>query len=422
MLLVFVGGVMTVNAATKRIYVNQQISGWTSNINTYGLNLFLEKGSTAITSGWPGSPMTKINDSWFYIDVDSEETGVTAALVCPVTDNYWYVGSDYRVNIDLTNNNVIYLFEQDSKAKMSSGVFGGYVIAKSYSSSDKISDLTQSGLKLTGSFDMSGEKNDVDFRIFPAILSNGYYIGALALSPNTSNDFELSSFIPYNNNIVYGDSKKWTEKAHQKYDVTVNLSTNTFTFTPYFERTIAGAQYGDYFYSTFSSSNNVAIPSNITAYYANSTQDNKVIMTAFVNGIRSTDGAFLRLPSGNDTYKFSAVTTTDSPTTNYLTPSNGSAPAGSYVFARQNGAVGFFKVSSGLSTGLADKAYLELPSTAPSLDIEFDDGETTGIYKIEADDFDETIGNGQMYDLQGRRVAEPAKGVYIVNGKKVIIK
>ena len=366
--------------------------------------------------------MTKINDSWFYIDVDSEETGVTAALVCPVTDNYWYVGSDYRVNIDLTNNNVIYLFEQDSKAKMSSGVFGGYVIAKSYSSSDKISDLTQSGLKLTGSFDMSGEKNDVDFRIFPAILSNGYYIGALALSPNTSNDFELSSFIPYNNNIVYGDSKKWTEKAHQKYDVTVNLSTNTFTFTPYFERTIAGAQYGDYFYSTFSSSNNVAIPSNITAYYANSTQDNKVIMTAFVNGIRSTDGAFLRLPSGNDTYKFSAVTTTDSPTTNYLTPSNGSAPAGSYVFARQNGAVGFFKVSSGLSTGLADKAYLELPSTAPSLDIEFDDGETTGIYKIEADDFDETIGNGQMYDLQGRRVAEPAKGVYIVNGKKVIIK
>jgi hypothetical protein len=27
-----------------------------------------------------------------------------------------------------------------------------------------------------------------------------------------------------------------------------------------------------------------------------------------------------------------------------------------------------------------------------------------------------------MYDLQGRRVAQPARGLYIVGGKKVIIK
>jgi uncharacterized protein YlzI (FlbEa/FlbD family) len=27
-----------------------------------------------------------------------------------------------------------------------------------------------------------------------------------------------------------------------------------------------------------------------------------------------------------------------------------------------------------------------------------------------------------MYDLQGRRVAQPTKGLYIVNGKKYIVK
>ena len=30
--------------------------------------------------------------------------------------------------------------------------------------------------------------------------------------------------------------------------------------------------------------------------------------------------------------------------------------------------------------------------------------------------------NGAIYDLQGRRVATPAKGLYIVNGKKVMVK
>ncbi|MBR3896326.1 MAG: hypothetical protein IKJ42_04805, partial [Bacteroidaceae bacterium] len=32
--------------------------------------------------------------------------------------------------------------------------------------------------------------------------------------------------------------------------------------------------------------------------------------------------------------------------------------------------------------------------------------------------------NGEtvVYDLQGRRVENPAKGIYIVNGKKVVIK
>ena len=29
---------------------------------------------------------------------------------------------------------------------------------------------------------------------------------------------------------------------------------------------------------------------------------------------------------------------------------------------------------------------------------------------------------GVVYDLQGRRVAQPARGLYIENGKKVIIK
>ena len=63
------------------------------------------------------------------------------------------------------------------------------------------------------------------------------------------------------------------------------------------------------------------------------------------------------------------------------------------------------------------KAYLKVAASAPSLNIVFGEG-TTGIKAI--DNGQLTIDN--VYDLQGRRVAQPTKGLYIVNGRKVIIK
>ena len=45
------------------------------------------------------------------------------------------------------------------------------------------------------------------------------------------------------------------------------------------------------------------------------------------------------------------------------------------------------------------------------------DGEFTGINGVVVIPAD-----GKYYDLQGRRVVKPTKGVYIVNGKKVYVK
>ena len=55
---------------------------------------------------------------------------------------------------------------------------------------------------------------------------------------------------------------------------------------------------------------------------------------------------------------------------------------------------------------------------AHELNVSFGDGETTGINAVKSDGF---MMNG-YYDLQGRKVAQPTKGLYIVNGKKVVIK
>ena len=44
--------------------------------------------------------------------------------------------------------------------------------------------------------------------------------------------------------------------------------------------------------------------------------------------------------------------------------------------------------------------------------------ESTGIYEIKTDDTKKV----DIYNLQGRQVKTPSKGVYIFNGKKVLVK
>ena len=95
-----------------------------------------------------------------------------------------------------------------------------------------------------------------------------------------------------------------------------------------------------------------------------------------------------------------------------------------YTDSRQPG---FYQVDEVLPTLQAGRAYLyttqNLLTTstdgAPALTISLGDDETTGIRSI--DNGKLTIDN-VYYDLSGRRVAQPTKGVYVVNGKKVVIK
>ena len=84
----------------------------------------------------------------------------------------------------------------------------------------------------------------------------------------------------------------------------------------------------------------------------------------------------------------------------------------------------FYQFTDGSTQG-AGKAYLQIPtawlasSEAKSISYRFDDGETTDIEEevLSVSDSQYSI----VYDLYGRRVANPVKGsVYIVNGKKVV--
>lgn len=113
---------------------------------------------------------------------------------------------------------------------------------------------------------------------------------------------------------------------------------------------------------------------------------------------------------------------TDEIGTNNLLVSDGTVTGDEstiYVLANGSNGVGFYKLESGDAIA-AGKAYLQVTPPSASSFFDIDDG-TTGITMVQGEGF-MVNGSDIYYDLQGRRVAKPTKGLYIVNGKKVIIK
>ena len=79
---------------------------------------------------------------------------------------------------------------------------------------------------------------------------------------------------------------------------------------------------------------------------------------------------------------------------------------------------GVFQPSSGVNALPAGKAYLNIAvSSAPFLSLDFGN-EATNIADVRSKM--ENV-KGEVYNLNGQRVAQPTKGLYIVNGKKVVL-
>ena len=96
----------------------------------------------------------------------------------------------------------------------------------------------------------------------------------------------------------------------------------------------------------------------------------------------------------------------------------GNMAADGYMYVLNNGTqgVGFYKLKDGKSLS-PGKAFLYYTGSLAREFFGFD--EATG---IDATLVNSEKVNSEVYDLQGRRVAQPTKGLYIVNGKKVVIK
>ena len=89
-----------------------------------------------------------------------------------------------------------------------------------------------------------------------------------------------------------------------------------------------------------------------------------------------------------------------------------------YVLAVQGEKAVFAYIDNLPATLNKGKAYLMLEGDAPAPFLGFDGEGTTGINSVERG----ALSVEECYTLDGRRVAQPTKGLYIVNGKKVMVK
>ncbi len=186
------------------------------------------------------------------------------------------------------------------------------------------------------------------------------------------------------------------------------------------------------YYSTFSHSSACTLPEGITAYVATAEDSEKITFTEVEGALAAETGYLLigTLTEGNGTEVVSLSETTaaaTTPDTNYLVPTleatTVDASADYYVlsYVANSIGVGFYKVAEE-TTIPAGRAYID-GSTIPAssaLKISFVDNEATGISLLENSTEE---GSHAIYTIQGIRVADMNRqGIYIVDGKKVLVK
>lgn len=113
------------------------------------------------------------------------------------------------------------------------------------------------------------------------------------------------------------------------------------------------------------------------------------------------------------------ATTPDALVANLLSVCNGTIADGKYAYVlAKNGANACFKQWTGTAATLNGRVVLLLDQAAAARGIFELDDDATGIKQVET-----SKQNAEgFYNLAGQRIAQPTKGLYIVNGKKVIIK
>ncbi len=172
------------------------------------------------------------------------------------------------------------------------------------------------------------------------------------------------------------------------------------------------------------------LPDGIKAYEVSYTAGDDHLTATPVDKITKDQPVVINGTAGQ-TYKFtgtfssySATSVTNGVMTGvYVDAGSGSGynpiatvPADSYVLQAGASGIGFYRVSAEKPVRITSfRAYLTIPSSARQLGIVYGDG-TTGISKMRSEE-------GEMrnvYNLNGQRVSQPAHGLYIMNGRKIL--
>ena len=167
------------------------------------------------------------------------------------------------------------------------------------------------------------------------------------------------------------------------------------------------------------------IPADVTCYTIASVADGSAILSPITTGVLPAHTGVVIKATANTNYTFNyTYDYTGSQVDNLLRGSfaNAHMYGGGYVLAKgNNNVVGLYKAkeTGNLFLNNAYKAYLPasaVPVIQQSNGLRFVVEGTTDIETVQPTQSSEVI----IYDLMGRRVEKMEKGIYIVNGRKVL--
>lgn len=175
-------------------------------------------------------------------------------------------------------------------------------------------------------------------------------------------------------------------------------------------------------WQTLVSAYDVELPAEIEAHVVTSVTDD-LVTTEKVTGVKGGVPYLLKVPGIGENYTLTRALGVAAPETNLLKISDGTTTSGVYVLADKGAGAKFYLWQGGLlGTG---RVYLSASDAARALfSLEIGDDGTTGIIELKDGRKEGWKSDDAWYTLDGRRLqGQPtAKGVYVVNGKKVIIK
>ena len=182
-------------------------------------------------------------------------------------------------------------------------------------------------------------------------------------------------------------------------------------------------------WNTFSSNFNLDLSTiaNGTAYVASAASGSTVTLTSCTDKVAAGEGLMIKgTPDATFTISVTADAATFSGTNKLVGLPNGGTVAkdnNNYVFgwpSETPTAYGFYLIDSTEPALGAGKSYLHTDAALSArLSVDFEEsGDVTGISEMSS----KKEFNGDFINLNGQIVQNPTKGLYIVNGKKTIIK
>jgi len=166
---------------------------------------------------------------------------------------------------------------------------------------------------------------------------------------------------------------------------------------------------------------------SIEAYYATTKGNGTGVNFTRIYKVPANTGVLLHYTGGKtEEIPVFDGTGAASTTGNKFVPGTGAAVASvvettkhNYILNNGGSGLGFYKANG--QTVAKNRAYIQIDESNGNvkefITLQGLDDDADGINEVNGEGL---MVNGPVYDLQGRRVQKPDKGLYIVNGKKVL--